>query len=208
MGNKTSTSHLRVCPSCDLAQRVPPLQRGERAHCARCQELLHEVSVHGLDHVLAWHLTSLMLFFVAFTHPFLGLRAGTLESNSTLLDGVRELWQQGLPLVALLVLLTGALLPLLYTVAVLYLTVPMFFARRPPLALPVCHLLAHLSQWKMVEVMALGVLVALIKLTGIAEVLFGAAFYALITLLYTFTLSVRSLDMEQLWNWLRPADAA
>jgi len=208
MTQQLSAPSTRICPSCDLKQNIPALQHGERAYCPRCRELLHEHSGHGLRHVLVWHSTTLLLLFVTLTHPFLGLRAGSIENNASLPDGFMILWEQGFPLVALLVLLTGLLLPLLYTISVLYLSTPLFFTYRPPFALHVCHLIHQLRSWSMIEVLALGVLVALIKLFSVADVIFGPAFMALIAVTYTFTLSVRSLDMELLWDTLGKPDAA
>ncbi len=201
---ENTSPQIRICPACDLEQGVPALDKGERAYCARCDELLIEHPPRGLDHVVAWNLTSLLLLVVALSHPFLAIRAGSMENTSTLVSGFVTLWQHDMP-GALAVLLTGTLLPLIYTLCVLYVTVPLLFSRHPPLAITICRLLHTVHHWCMIEVLGLGVLVSLVKLHSMAELVYGPAFFALMLVLYTFVLGLRALDMERLWEQVGPA---
>lgn len=66
-------------------------------------------------------------------------------------------------------------------------------------------LLQSLRPWGMVEVFLLGVLVATIKLSGMATVIAGPALWAFVALTVLLTVVV-SFDPRGLWDLAFPAD--
>jgi len=108
--------------------------------------------------------------------------------------------------VAILVLVTTTLTPLLEMGAVIWLVLPLMLGRRPPAFARVFRVLQVAHPWAMVEVFLLGILVALVKLSHLAEVLPGPAmlcFGALMLLLTAVSALIEPRDLWRAWEEAR-----
>jgi paraquat-inducible protein A len=109
--------------------------------------------------------------------------------------------------VAVLVLLTTTILPLLELTAVIWMVLPLHFGRRPPGFAPLFRILQLAHPWAMIEVFILGVLVALVKLSHLADVLPGTAawcFGGLMLLLTSLSAVIEPRDLWRAWEAARP----
>ncbi len=193
----TPTSDLRLvgCPHCDLLQRLPALAPGEAARCPRCAKELWRRREDSLERTLALSIAAAILYVVANTVPMLGLSAVGHHASTTLVGGARHLWENGQQIVAVLVLVTAVVAPALQIGLMLAIVLG---ARRPRPRRWVGTLLRHhptTATWSMIEVMILGVLVALIKIADYASVIAGLALFALgglVFLLAAIQTSLRS----------------
>ena len=101
--------------------------------------------------------------------------------------------------VALLVLATTLLFPLLQLCILFYLLVPMRYERRPAGFGVLVNALVALRPWGMIEVFLLGVLVAIIKLSSLAQVIAGPALWAFVGLTVLLT-AVLSFNPRTFWE--------
>ena len=190
---------LVACPDCDLLQRLPELSPGASARCPRCDKELWRRAVDSLDRPLALALAAAMLYLVANSVPMLGLTAVGHAASTTVIGGARQLWTDGREAVAVLVLFTAVLAPALQIGFMLAIVLA---ARRdvPPGWVRV--LLRHhptTRLWSMIEVMMLGVLVALIKIADYAKVVPGLALYCLGALVFLLAAMQASFDRREVW---------
>ena len=168
--------------------------------CPRCDAELWRPRTDSLDRTLALTLAALVLYAIANSFPMLGLNAVGHEASTTVLGGARQLWTDGRMLVAGLVLFTAVLAPglqigLLLTIAIA--------ARRERVPRWVGWLLRYhptARTWSMIEVMLLGVLVALIKIAELATVVPGVALFALGGLVFVFAGIQSSFDPREVWE--------
>ncbi len=101
--------------------------------------------------------------------------------------------------VALLVMAFVLLVPGLMMAGVTTLTL-LLEARRPSRVLvPLARSLFHLDAWCMADVFAIGVIVSLVKLSSMADVVLGTAFWAYLAFAVCFLVSVTSLDRLTVW---------
>ena len=105
-------------------------------------------------------------------------------------------------MVALLVLATTILFPLLELAVLFYLLAPR--RRGPARGVPagfdwLVRGLRSVRPWGMIEVFLLGVLVAIVKLSNMAVVVPGTALWAFAALTFLLT-AVLSFDPRLLWN--------
>jgi len=206
---------LIACPDCDLLQRLPQLAPGASARCPRCDMELWRHHADSLNRTLALALGAAMLFVIANSVPMLGLTVAGHKAFTTVFGGAVQLWQDGEKLVAGLVLFAAVIAPGLYIGFVLAIVLG---AHRERPRRWVGMLLRHLptaKTWSMIEVMLLGVLVALIKIAELATVIPGLALFALGALVFVFAGIQASFDRREVWDrieWAegdaRPADAA
>ena len=201
MYNQTlSDASLIGCPHCDLLQRLPALAPGESARCPRCDEELWRRHAHSLDRPLALTIAAAILYIVANSVPMLGLRVVGREASTTVFGGAAHLWNAGWQSVAVLVLFTAVVAPGLQIGLMLAI---LLGARLDRPKKWVGRLLRHYptaATWSMIEVMILGVLVALIKIADYAKVIPGVALFVLGALIFLSAAIAASFDPREVWD--------
>jgi len=190
---------LVVCHDCDLVSVRRPLAHGEKANCARCGSLLYRRPRDVVQFTLACSFASLVLFVLANAFPFLEFKIAGRVQVGHMVSGVRTLHDEGYGELAAMVLFTGELAPLVIIGCLLLLTLPLALGRRPAWLAPVCKLVARLKAWSMMEVYLLGVIVSAIKLSDMAELVFGPASYAFGALIIVSTAALARFDPEVVW---------
>ena len=113
-----------ACHECDLLHQRRPLPPDGTARCVRCGAVLYKHKRNSLDRVLALTVAGLILFIIANVYPFLTFRLEAQLQETNLITGVRELYQQGMWIVAGVVLLTTIVMPLLELTGMLMVLVP------------------------------------------------------------------------------------
>lgn len=205
---------LVACPDCDLLQRIPEVPPGASVRCPRCDKELWRHRVDSFNRTFALTLAALVLYIIANTVPMLGLTAVGREAFTTVV-GAQQLWHDGQQLVAVLVLFAAVISPALQ---IGFLLLILIGCRRDQPPFWVGTLLRHLPMtrtWSMIEVMLLGVLVALTKIADYATVVLGTALFALFALVVLLAAIQSCFDPREVWErveWAeadsrRPADA-
>jgi paraquat-inducible protein A len=202
-----SDPRLVGCPDCDLVQRLPDLAPGASARCPRCNRELWRRREDSLNRTRALSIAALVLYAIANCTPMLGLNAVGHAASTTVLGGAQQLWRDGQEIVAVLVLFAAVIAPALQILFILMIVLGAH-RERPPAW--VGTLLRHhptTRTWSMIEVMLLGVLVALIKIAELATVIPGAALFALGALVFVFAGIQASFDPREVWDRIEWADA-
>ena len=198
--------NLVACPGCDLLQRIPPLPPGGRARCSRCGEKLAAHRPDSLNRTLALTLAAAIAFIVANVMPLMGLSAVGLTASTTILGGVQEMWMTGETITALLVAFCVVIAP---AVQIGFMLAVLLAARRFP-APSWAGTLLRWSEihrpWAMVEVMMLGILVALVKIAELAAVIPGVGMFAVGALIFLLSAMTVTFDPEEVWKRVRWAN--
>ena len=201
MYNKTlSDASLIACPHCDLLQRLPNLAPGESARCPRCDEELWRRHAHSLDRPLALTLAAAFLYVVANSVPMLGLTVVGRKAFTTVFGGAAHLWTAGWESVAILVLFTAVVAPGLQIGLMLAILLGAQRERPPRWVGKLLKYYSIASIWSMLEVMILGVLVALIKIADYAMVIPGMALFVLGALIFLIAAIEASFDPQEVWR--------
>lgn len=176
-----------VCPGCDAVYARAELQPREVAHCARCGTEIGRHPGAQESRILPLTVTSLIMFAIANLFPIVEIELQGLRSQTTLAGAVVVLGAEGMSVVALLVLATTILFPLLQLCILVYLLIPLRREHRPLGFAILVRLMQSLRPWGMIEVFLLGVLVAVVKLSSMATVVAGPALWAFMALTVTLT---------------------
>ena len=194
---------IHACPDCDLLQVLPVLAPGDKAQCVRCGRTLAARAHDPIDRPLALTLAALLALIVANTSPLMDLSVVGRHASTTILGGAYEMWLEGQEATALVVAFCAAIAPAAY---VLSLLAVLLAARRPPGPWWIGEMLrvTHaMEPWSMVEVMMLGILVALVKIAELADVAPGIGMYAVGVLMLLLPAIQVSLDPEEIWKRLQ-----
>jgi paraquat-inducible protein A len=199
---------LIACLHCDLLQRLPELEAGASARCPRCDKELWRRREDSLNRTLALTLGAAVLYVIANSVPMLGLTIVGREASTTVLGGVEHLWADGQQIVAALVLFTAIIAPALQIGLMLAIVLG---ARRETVPRWVGMLLRHHPTtriWSMIEVMMVGVLVALVKIADYATVIPGMALFVLWVLVFVLAGMQASFDPREVWDRIEWAEDA
>jgi paraquat-inducible protein A len=169
--------------------------------CHRCGATLLKTGPRALERALALTVAGLILLLIANLWPLMELDFRGDVTQATLATAALSLYQEGQPLLAVLVLTTVVAVPLLQIAALLYLLGPLAVRRRPPGMEAVFRVLRGLEPWGMLEVFTLGVLVTLVKLGHTADVIAGPALFALFVSI--FVVAWITSEMERVDPWAR-----
>ena len=204
-----SDSSLIGCPHCDLLQRLPALEPGESARCPRCNEELWRRKEESLHRPLALTIAAALLYVVANTVPMLGLTVVGREAFTTDFGGAEHLWYAGWHSVAGLVLFTAVVAPGLQIGLMLAILIGAQWKRPRRWVGMLLRFYPTISVWSMIEVMILGVLVALVKIADYAKVIPGLALFVLGVLIFLIAAIEASFDPLAVWarvEWVRTAE--
>jgi paraquat-inducible protein A len=199
-GNSVRAGSLVACHECDLLQHIPRQRQGGKARCRRCDAILHRSVRNSVDRTLALALAGLVLFIVANAFPFLSFDMQGQVTQTTLATGVIDLYRQGMWELALLVLLTSMLVPMLQLLLLLYVLLPLKIDRKPWQLAAVFRFLQRLGPWGMMEVFMLGILVSVVKLRDMAQIIPGLALWSFALLIFALAGAAAALDPEVVWE--------
>jgi paraquat-inducible protein A len=202
-----SRTELIACHECDLLQRAVAVPPGGVLRCRRCHAELYRNRADSLERSLAFSLAAAVLFVVSNLYPIVGLSVSGTVVETTLLGAVRVLYLDGMWPIAGLVFATTFLMPLVQTVSMLWMLLPLVFDRVPwraAIVFRTCHLAAP---WGMTEVLILGLLVALVKLAHIASVVVGTALWSFGALMLILAAAGAAFDTRQLWSRIAAVQA-
>ena len=147
-------------------------------------------------------ITAAVLFVIANTSPLMDLSVLGRSASTTIVGGAIEMFREGQQVTAILVLFCAVIAPGGYVAFMLTL---LLGARRSPVPHWVGAMLRwvhHFEMWSMLEVMMLGILVALIKIAQLATVQPGIGMYAVGALIVLFPAIVVTFDVRELWSRL------
>lgn len=199
----TPAAELIACPACDALHRAGEPPEGGRLRCVRCGAVLLTNRPGALDRTLAAAFASLILMAGAILFPFLELHTFGLHRKASVLDAALA-FSSGLMIpLAVAVGMLIIVIPLVRAIALAYVILPLRLGRTPAAhARDALRLASDLRPWAMAEIFIIGVVVALVKVAGMASVTLGPAFWALAAFVLLVVLEATSLCERSLWRRL------
>jgi paraquat-inducible protein A len=191
---------FEACPECDALINLVLPEIGEKAHCPRCGFLLQRPGKNSIERTFALSIAGLALLFPANLLPMVGIKVLGNTKDGILFSGVVSLFSENMWVVALLVLLSSLLFPAFNIILSLLISGHLYFNRPTPHLTRWMRWLQHLDEWAMLEVYMLGIIVAIVKLSSMAELRFGFGLYAFVGLLLVASLLSSSLDKVLFWR--------
>jgi paraquat-inducible protein A len=201
-----SLTRAVACPDCDLLQAMPSLPPRAKALCVRCGCTLARRPSGPRDLPLALTVAAVIAFVIANATPLMDLSAVGRTASTTILGGAYEMWLHHEKLTGVLVAFCAVIAPGGY---LLFMLTLLLAGRRSPAPFWVGEMLRwvhHFNMWSMLEVMSLGILVALIKIAELATVEAGFGMYAVGALVLLFPAIMVTFDAHELWANVEWAD--
>lgn len=191
---------LTACPDCDLLLHTDDATHDRQGHCPRCDALLWDVSNHARDIDFAAAISGLLLFVPAVTLPILHFSMAGQHGSNSLIDGVWRLWQESEQLLAVLILLCSVVAPLVHMLLAATIGLCQRLQRYPNLYPQWLKWHNWMRSWSMLEVYAMGIIVAYVKMMHDGDVAVAPGTYCLSALLLCIILCNQYFSEEQAWQ--------
>lgn len=195
----SDVSSLVICEHCDAVYRRRRLALGERAFCLRCGAVLYRYQILGVNSVLALSVTGLIAMLIANVWPVVTIGASGLTSTTTLWGAIIAVWHDHLIVVAGMTAVALFVAPLFQLGLLTWACAFVCAGRRPPGLIQVVRGLRWMRPWSMIEVLMVGIFVAVSKMGSVLVVDPGAGLWAFGALMVLIT-AVESWDTHELWN--------
>lgn len=194
---------LTACSVCDALWLDEAPGPDERMRCPRCHTVLRTSRPAALDRVLAFALATPPLMAIALTASFLTLSGGGARQEASVVDAAAavadaDTWPLALAVGALIIAL-----PIIRALALAYVLLPLRLGRPAARhAAQAFRLAIELRPWSMAEIFLIGVAVALVKVSGLASVAMGPAFWSFVALAALALMEDAALCQRSVWDRL------
>ncbi|OQK17754.1 hypothetical protein AU255_07790 [Methyloprofundus sedimenti] len=203
---------VTTCHDCGLLQKISHMPEDGTVTCCRCDATLRKRQrikpAKSIEHTLALVITALILLVISNVFPILQIQAEGHEMAATLFGCVKYLFTHKMQFLAGLVFLTTIGAPLIQLTGLLYILLPVNFGRISPYAPQVYRLVRIITSWSMLEVLMLGILVSVVKLSALATVVPSIALWTFGLLMFLIAAILNDLDTEMLWEQITPKTQA
>ncbi|WP_137174022.1 paraquat-inducible protein A [Massilia sp. HP4] len=198
-----SAEHLIGCHDCGCLYHREPLNSCERARCTRCRHELYRwhagSPLRRADSLVALTLGAVLVYLLAQSFPIVTLELGGIVTGATLLQAVGVLWNEGMQVVAAMVLLCAVIFPGLELASLLYVAIGLRRGRRVPGFNLLLRVVQGARHWAMTEVLMIGILITVIKMTSMARVVPHPGLFAFGVLTILCALVMRH-EPKALWE--------
>jgi paraquat-inducible protein A len=195
------TVHVQTCTCCGLLQRLPDMPATRRCACARCGSRLARPSGvrRHRQRTTALALAALLLYPPAVGLPLLQVQQFGYVVHTSVLDGVASLFAAGDFIIGTVVLLCSVILPLGKLLAMLLMVTGTTWLRLRHRALT-WRVIEWTGRWGMLDVLAVAVLVAALKLGHSLQVTAGPGALAFVGVVVLSLCASASFDIHDLWE--------
>ncbi len=195
---------LTACSGCDLLHHHRELELGEYARCERCGDVIQTCKPNTIERSLAATLTALFLLLISLITPFLALSRAGITSSMSVFDAVEALWDTQMRWLGLLTLALIIVLPLARLLLLGWVLWRLHFGRKARRSMRIAFRWAlKLEPWAMADIFVMGVVVSLVKISTLANLSVGIAFWALLALVGASILINASLCKDTVWTRLQ-----
>ncbi len=200
---------LIACPTCDALYVAQDPAAGQRAVCGRCHTVLIAPRRKAGMTIIMLALTVVVLIMGAVWFPFLKISTRGLTHSASLLDAALSFAGGPLLILSLAVTALIVLVPLTRAMLIVYVLVPVVFDNPPrPGARTAFRWAEALRPWSMAEIFAIGCAVSLVKLTDLADITFGPAFWMFAALVVIIVVQDNFMCRWSVWKSIEEGERA
>ena len=190
---------LIICSHCHKVYKRVKLPSKKVAKCGSCGTILYATIEDTMNKAISFALTALILFFIVNLFPILQVTITGITSVLTIPEMLTLLFENGFFLIGSILLVVLVVAPMTVLLSFIMLGILSSLKIYKPFARKIILFLIISRAWAMVDIFAVSILVALVKLFGYAQIHFGVAFYALILFVTVDLFFLKTIRPAELW---------
>ena len=192
-------SALISCKTCGLVQRLEKLPHGYKVVCARCEDVILLDHQHTRQLTAAFSLAALFLYLPANLYPVMVMYYMGRETENTVWGGVQALWQDGMRIVAIIVLMASIVIPLLKLLG-LFILVSVRSSNWQKSRTRLLKFIEKIGPWAMLDVFLLAIMVAAVRFGKFATIIPGPGIIAFTAVVVLTLLASACFDPRLIWK--------
>ncbi|GLU30524.1 paraquat-inducible protein A [Trinickia caryophylli] len=192
------------CPECGALEDIPPLTRRTLARCRICHYPLERRSGRSVNAALACALTTFVLLIPANLAPLMTVHMLGAQREAVLASGIVLMWRQGWEALALLLGVSGIVLPLVRFGGLTLALAAVRFGVRTHAIGPLFRWTRALDLWAMPDVFLVGCFIGYVRVTQDLTGTIGAGGYCFIAASLMSMLTRATLDSRTIWRAIAP----
>ncbi len=196
---------LIICSHCGTLHKKVELAEKKVAKCSVCGKKLYSNVEDTFKKAIAYSITSLILFSIACIFPIIKVYIAGQESDLTIPSMIVTLFNEGFYVVGSIVFVVIVIAPLSVICSYLVLGILTYFKIFRTFSKHIISFLITSRHWAMVDIFAISIMVALVKLFGYAQIGFGVSSIALILFVIVDTFVLKSILPVELWTYFNRA---
>ena len=192
------------CPECGALEDTSALGGRMLARCRVCHYPLERASGRSVGAALACSLTTFVLLLPGNLSPLMTVHLLGAERSAKLGTGIVVMWREGFQLLALILGLTGIVLPLVRFSALSVVLSAVLLNRRPRWLGPCYRWTLWLDPWAMTDVYLIGCFVGYSRVTQELTGSIDAGGYCFAAAALMSMLTRATLDRRTVWRAIAP----
>ena len=197
-----------VCNQCDLILQLPDDVAQENhpysCICPRCRNTVYFYHTKQVLLSIVFALVSFIFMMSSDFLPFLGISTSGVSQNMQLLDYTQVLYQDSYGLISICVFIFMQFLPTIVLLTIIVADFGILLKKNFKFITFLLRFFAFCSNWSMVDVFMVGVLVSLIKITSMVDVYYGSGFWCFVIFAFFYVVAVSYFNLEDTWEFYKP----
>lgn len=197
-----AAASLLSCHSCNLLSKMSGSHGHSHALCPRCGAPLHQRKTNSLTRTWALVIAAFIFYIPANVLPITVVTSLGKTQADTIMSGVIYFVQTGMWPIALVIFVASVAVPLLklFVLAFLLISVQRKSRWRPEDRTRLYRIAEAVGRWSMVDIFVVTILVALVKLGGLATIDAGPAASYFAAVVVTTMFAAMSFDPRLIWD--------
>lgn len=188
-----------ACGDCGIIIDVDDFDTTHQYSCPRCHSTFYRPG-ESYDLVMVMAITAMLFFVPALFLPIMTLEIMGQSHSVTLFEAVWFFFNDGYVVIAIIAAASGVLIPLALLGLILMMTIALKIGYDPRSISYLIRLYERFSGWSMAEVYLVSIFVAMIKLSGMAELTLEFGLFSFSSFLVTFYITITWFNPHDLWN--------
>ena len=197
-----ASASLLSCHSCNLLSKMSGSHGHAHALCPRCGAPLHQRKTNSLTRTWALVIAAFIFYIPANVLPITVVTSLGKTQADTIMSGVIYFVQTGMWPIALVIFVASVAVPLikLFVLSYLLISVQRKSRWRPEDRTRLYRIAEAVGRWSMVDIFVVTILVALVKLGGLATIDAGPAASYFAAVVVTTIFAAMSFDPRLIWD--------
>ncbi|HUA64308.1 MAG TPA: paraquat-inducible protein A [Alphaproteobacteria bacterium] len=198
--NRQTSQEIVACETCGLVQRVEHTPEDSKAECVRCHFTITRRRPNSRTRTLVFALAALILYFPSNLYPIITADYHGMRSETTVIQGIRSLFEHQQYFIGCLVFCTSLLTPALKIVALIFIPLTLDWPRWHKARTWAYKIIRVVDPWNMLEVFLLAIAVSMIEMGTIAQVHPGRGVFSFTAVVALTLMATLSFDPRLIWD--------